>query len=183
MRDKISIKKIIHSLIALVIIIIICCLAFLVLKLNQKPKNLEEYLKELGYKKDEFDCYTKKVLNSVPEEEEVHFCFKECKYYSYFSTEKIAIDFTNSNAVYKNSPLINLSFKIDNPDSGVCDLVAPDRGLEKGTDDFENYCKLSKLRAKQRIETFKNIIKEYSVKDCKPTGFSNMDDFAKGYPK
>lgn len=172
--------KLIYIFVVLILVILICGGICLYNYLNE-PKNLEDYLKSENYKQDKWECYTKTVKNSVPEEEEVQFCFNECKYFSTFSVEKIAIDFTNLNAVYKYGAFVNLEFNLNDPDGGTCNAMS-NQAPPEGTESFNTFCEMAKQRAKQRVETFKNIVQDYSLK-CKPKIISDINDFAKSYPK
>lgn len=150
-------------------IVLVILFSFMFAREITKPKDLKSYLISQGYKRDKWNCLNKYVKNNsktFPVTEYVSFCFDECKYYANYSNERTAIDLRTLNIYHTDTIAVDYTMNI-NDKIGTCkpNETAAERDIFEGTDIYNIYCRNAKARVPDRIKNFKNIVKNFSVKE------------------
>lgn len=176
-RIKKTNKKqiVIITLIILIIIIISCVVALKMF--NATPQTLEDHLKELGFKKNENDCYEKEMKDEVPFLEKVDVCFNECRYYAEESVHRMAINMKTLDIEYTDFSTLALTGNVKSLDSIICEPYpgSREREIVKGSDSYNTLCNSHKLRFRAMGNLFKNIVEDYSLKCSKDSNVSILN--------
>lgn len=164
-----SVKNIKIIMIALIIIILISIISLRVFNDLNTPKTLKNHLKELGFKQDKNGCYYKKVKDEVPFLEDVKVCYNECQYYIEEGGTRTAINMNNLDVEYSDFSKYMVWGNVNKPDELVCKPYygATTKNVIEHEGYYDEFCNIQLNRVKVFMNSFKNIVEDYSLK-CKP---------------